>query len=378
MINSDGLHDLFGVPITPVTEAIKYTGSKKKLLPHIVGMISKTNSKTVLDGFSGSTRVSQALAKLNYQVISNDISVWSKVFGICYLLNDKTRNYYTELITELNATRPIDGWFTKHYGGYPNGGCAVQKNGLKKPWQVHNTRKLDGIREKIDELNLSQIEKAVCITSLILGLDRVDSTLGHYVAYLKDWSPRSYNSLKLDVPNVFVSAEKHTVSSEDIFTITDVDVDLAYYDPPYGSNNEKMPPSRVRYAAYYHLWTTICLNDKPKLFGRSMRRADTSDRVTRSVFEEYKRNENTGRFIAVEAIERLIQETKAKWILLSYSSTGRGTAEELDEILKRNCHMVELKKIDYKRNVMANMRWTNEWVKESLDKNQEFLFLLEK
>lgn len=378
MINTGGSHDLFGVPITPVTEGIKYTGSKKKLLPHIVEMIRKTNSKTVLDGFSGSTRVSQALARLNYQVISNDISVWSRVFGVCYLLNNKPRKYYTELITELNATRPIDGWFTKHYGGYPNGGCAVQENGLKKPWQIHNTRKLDGIREKIDELSLSQIEKAVCITSLILGLDKVDSTLGHYVAYLRDWAPRSYNSLKLEVPKVFVSSEKHAVSSDDIFDVADNAVDLVYYDPPYGSGNEKMPPSRVRYASYYHLWTTICLNDRPKLFGRSMRRVDTSDRLSRSIFEEYKRNKETGRFIAVEALERLIQETKARWILLSYSSTGRGTAEELDEILKRNSDMVEVRKIDYRRNVMANMRWTNEWVREKLDKNQEFLFLLEK
>ena len=46
------------------------------------------------------------------------------------------------------------------------------------------------------------------------------------------------------------------------------DVDLAYYDPPYGSNNDKMPPSRVRYASYYHVWTTIIQNDRPELFGK--------------------------------------------------------------------------------------------------------------
>jgi len=32
-------------------------------------------------------------------------------------------------------------------------------DGLKKPWQVHNTRKLDGIRDEIDSLNLPEVEK---------------------------------------------------------------------------------------------------------------------------------------------------------------------------------------------------------------------------
>ncbi|MCY4561247.1 MAG: DNA adenine methylase [Flavobacteriaceae bacterium] len=373
--------DLFGNRVieTPDTEGIKYTGSKKKLLPHIIDIIiNKTNSRTILDGFSGSTRVSQALAKLGYDIISNDISVWSRVFGTCYLLNNQPRKFYKELITELNNTKPIDGWFSQYYGGFPNGGSAVQKDGLKRPWQIHNTRKLDGIREKIDQLRLSEVEKAICLTSLILALDKVDSTLGHYVAYLREWSPRSYYNLNLEIPKVFVSNENHMVTSEDAFSVASKNVDLAYYDPPYGSNNDKMPPSRVRYASYYHLWTTICLNDKPKLFGKSMRRNDSSDKVSGSVFEEFRRNSETGRFIAVEAIERLIRHTSAKWILLSYSSTSRGTAEELNEILNENCSVVEVRKINYKRNVMANMKSTNEWIKETQNKNQEFLFLLNK
>jgi enterochelin esterase-like enzyme len=50
------------------------------------------------------------------------------------------------LIDHLNAVPPRDGWFTENYAGLPNGGSAVQADGLKKPWQIHNTRKLDGIR----------------------------------------------------------------------------------------------------------------------------------------------------------------------------------------------------------------------------------------
>ena len=138
-----------------------------------------------------------------------------------------------------------------------------------------------------------------------------------------------------------------------------------------------MPPSRVRYATYYHLWTTICLNDKPNLFGKAKRRSDTSDTVAASVFEEFRRN-GSGGFVATESIERLIQNVKAKWIILSYSSGGRATAEELNNILHSHGIVLEVLEINYKKNVMAEMKWTNEWVRESQKSNCEFLFLIEK
>ncbi len=177
---------------------------------------------------------------------------------------------------------------TEHYVGEPNGGCSVNDDGLKKPWQKHNTRRLDAIREEIDRLSLTDVERAVSLASLILALDEVESTLGHFASYLNDWSPRSYNNLHLQVPRLILSTEKHAVRRGDIFDVLPrVEADLAYFDPPYGSNNEKMPLSRVRYAAYYHLWTTVCLNDKPSIFGKAKRRADTSDNVACSPFEEF-------------------------------------------------------------------------------------------
>ena len=363
---------------TPSTEGIKYTGSKLKLLPYILDLAQRTGAKSVLDGFSGSTRVSQAFAKSGYRVISNDIAVWSEVFGTCYLRNRKPREHYSKLIQSLNNVSPKDGWFTEHYGGESNGGVAVHLDGLKKPWQVHNTRKLDGIREEIDKLSLSPVEKSIALTSLILGLDRVDSTLGHHVSYLKYWSPRSFNELRLEVPKLFIAEAGSEVIRGNVFGIVDRNVDLAYFDPPYGSNNEKMPPSRVRYSSYYHLWTTICLNDSPELFGKSMRRKDTSDTIAVSEFEEFKRNPYSGRFLAVEAVERLIKSTAARWVILSYSSGGRATADEMNGILSANGKVVDIIELDYKRNVMAGMKWTNEWLREAEIPNREFLFLIDK
>ncbi|MCK9596332.1 DNA adenine methylase [Candidatus Pacearchaeota archaeon] len=364
----------------PSTEGIKYTGSKLKLLKHILTLANKVKSKTIFDGFSGSTRVSQAFAQSKFTVIANDISTYSFYFANCYLKNIQPKSYFIPIIDHLNNLPGVDGWFTENYGGYANGngGKCLSKDELKKPWQIHNTMKLDAIREEIDKLNLPFTEKTVLITSLILAMDKVDSTLGHFAAYLKEWSPRSYKTMRLTCPNIWVNDIDHRVFQGDIFSILDkVNCDLAYFDPPYGSNNEKMPPSRVRYQAYYHLWTTICLNDKPKIFGKAKRREDTSDTISASIFEEFRKSQ-TGKFLVIEAIEKLIKNIDSQFVILSYSSGGRATLEELIQVLSESGKIIEIEKIDFKKNVMANMRWTNDWIKEIEEPNKEFLFLLEK
>ena len=362
----------------PPTEGVKYIGSKLRLIPYILALASRVSARTVLDGFSGTTRVSQAFAKSGYAVRCNDIAAWSEVFGTCYLLNAKNRWEFLPLIDHLNAVAPVDGWFTEHYGGETNGGCAVRKDGKKAVWQLHNSRKLDGVRNEIDALNLDGVEKSVALTSLILALDKVDSTLGHFSSYLHNWAPRSYGPLTLEIPDVLSSETEHQVFRSDIFDlIPNIAVDLAYFDPPYGSNNEKMPPSRVRYAAYYHLWSSVCMADEPSLFGRANRREDSSDKFASSVFEDYKRGES-GRFAAVEAIDNLIQSANAQWIILSYSSGGRATAEELCDIISSNGKLLETLVVNYRKNVMSRMTWTNEWAREYDQPHNEYLFLMER
>lgn len=354
---------------SPATEGIKYAGSKLKLIPYILQLARKVNAKTVLDGFAGTTRVSQAFAQCGYSVVCNDHAVWSEVFGTCYLMGKAPREYQA-LIEHLNGLEPKDGWYTEFYGGDSKG-----EKQPKRPWQIQNTRKLDAIREEIERLSLDRVEKCVALTSLILALDQVDSTLGHFVSYLREWSPRSYKTLRLKVPAI-IGGENHQIHRTDIFdVIPKVEVDIAYYDPPYGSNNEKMPPSRIRYASYYHLWTTICLHDRPALFGKVNRRTDSSDTLSNSPFEDFRKKSN-GRFVAVEAIQKLLTSTRAKHIILSYSSGGRATSEELNEVIESCGKLEEVIEIEYKRNVMADMKWTNAWLRDAEAPNREFLFLI--
>ncbi len=354
----------------PDTEGIKYAGSKLKIIPHILNCISDYKFNSVLDGFSGTTRVAQAFAQSGMAVTANDTAIWSEVFARCYLKANRPSSFYQNILNSLNTLGGILGWFSQNYGG------TAEEN--KKPFQLHNTMKLDAIRSEIDRLNLQYDDKCVILTSLILALDSVDSTLGHFSSYLSKWSERSYKTMQLVLPKKFRTIpEKHEVLRGDIFdAINGRTFDLAYFDPPYGSNNEKMPPSRVRYNSYYHIWKTVILNDEPAVFGKAFRREDSRDSVSTSVFEEYRKN-SEGKFIAVAAIDRLIREVQADYVLLSYSSGGRATKEELLDSLNSNGTIEKIVEIDYKQNVMSTMKWTNEWAKTD-SSNQEYLFLLRK
>ncbi len=361
------------------TQGIKYTGSKREILPALLELIKPLNIKTVLDGFSGTTRVSQALKQAGYTVYANDIADWSKVFGECYLLNRKPASYYLPIIEHLNKLPGKYGWFSENYGGEPNGGSATQKDGRKRIWQLHNTKKLDAIREEIDKIAKDKIEKSVLLTSLVIAMDKVDSSVGHQVSYLKKWAHRAYNTMKMEVPRLIFDNKPHKVYQKDIFDLmNDIEVDLAYFDPPYGSSNELMPPSRVRYASYYHIWKTICLNDKPKLVGVSNRREDVGDTISGSIFEEFRKNDD-GQYIVIEAIERLIKNTPAKYVVLSYNNNGRATLHAIKEILKNLKKKVSIIEMDYKKNVMATItRTTNEWINEKNGVNKEYLFIIHK
>lgn len=359
------------------TEGIKYSGSKRALLPHIMRVIDEIKPNRVFDGFSGSTRVSQGLANAGITVVANDRSVWSRVFAECYLLGAIVPSV-EEKIAYLNALPGRDGWFTEHYGGQPQDGSAVQPDGKKRVWQSHNTARLDAIRPEIDRIAETEIEKSVLITSLIMALDKVDNTLGHFASYLSKWSPRSYNEMRLRVPKFARPDPSHKIHCDDIFSVLPiVTADLAYFDPPYGSNNEKMPPSRVRYASYYHLWTTVCLNDQPPLIGAANRRVDAGDAVSGSVFEEFRRN-TEGRFLATEAIARLLKEADMEHVLLSYSDGGRATKAEISDAIDAANGTATIYEINHRRNVMSAMRWTHDWVKAEGGASLEYLFAVRK
>ena len=78
----------------------------------------------------------------------------------------------------------------------------------------------------------------------------------------------------------------------------------------------------------------------------------------------------------MKALHKLIESINAQYVLLSYSSGGRATKQELSDIIQETGKLLKVVDIDYKKNVMANMRWTHDWI-NSNGKYHEYLFLME-
>ena len=350
---------------------IRYAGNKRKIVPKILKLTSGLNVNKVLDGFSGSTVVSQAFKKDKYVVGCNDISIYSKVFAECFLLNKKPQSFFVPFIEELNSLIGIDGWFTSNYGGYDINGSAVQKDGKKKPFQIHNTKRIDAIRDKKDSFFPNDcIEKSVLITSLILSMDKVSNDMGHQVSYLKTWTKKSYSNIILEVPNFKIDNLDHKVYQKTIFDIKDI-YDLVYVDPPYGTSNKQTPTSRVRYQSYYHIWTTICLNDKPNTVGVANRRYDASSDSIKSSISEF---ENLDLKYVENSFIKLIDKFKNSHIIISYNNRSKVTIDKLLEIFDKriNNHI----SFEYKENAQTNAVINSKYKIIHKEPLKEYLFLL--
>src|SRR5437867_11000109 len=71
---------------------IKYLGSKRLLLPHILERVeSLSDVRTVLDLFSGTSRVAHALKRRGYAVHANDHNAYAALLAMCYAQADRRR-----------------------------------------------------------------------------------------------------------------------------------------------------------------------------------------------------------------------------------------------------------------------------------------------
>lgn len=357
------------------TQSIRYSGSKAKILNKIYSVVNPLDITKVLDGFSGSTRVSQLFKGMGYEVHSNDLAIYSKVLAECYLLNKKPKEYYQPIIEELNNLDPVNGWFSEHYGGYDYNGLSIQSDGKKKPYQIHNAMKLDAIRSKIDLLYPNDcIEKSVLLTSLLLALDKVQNDLGHQVSYLKQWAPKTYNVMELKVPMFFIDEKKHKVCNKDIFSI-DGEYDLVYIDPPYGTSNQQTPTSRVRYFSYYHLWTTIVKNDKPFLFGAAGRREDVSSDSKEGAVSVF---ESTDIEVVEKSFIDMLNVLTSKYYLISYSNRSKIPIDRLLELTSKQFLHKDIMLFPHDSNSQAFSLKNGKYQMKYDEENMELLLLLQK
>ncbi|GAB4142010.1 MAG: DNA adenine methylase [Planctomycetota bacterium] len=289
---------------------IKYIGSKRRLLPAIRSVVERLiPGGTVLDLFSGTSRVGHMLKSRGYRVIANDHNAYAEVLARCFVVADRkdVERDAVRLIRELNALKGTAGYFTEQY-------C------LKARFvQPRNGERVDAIREEIARKSLEPELEAVLLTSLMMAVDRVDSTTGVQMAFLKNWAPRSYRDLELRLPHLLERARsgKGRASRLDALdAAATLRGDLAYIDPPYNQHS---------YLGNYHLWETLALWDRPATYGVANKRMDCRDR--RSVFNSRER------FAA--AFEQLIRALDVRFLVVSFSDEGFLAPKAMEAILRR-------------------------------------------
>lgn len=305
---------------------IKYLGSKRVLVPAITDAVEAfPGVRSVLDLFSGTSRVGAALKERDFRVIANDHNAYAHCLATCYVQADAedVALRAEKLLAELNRLPGRPGYFTETF-------CERSR-------YVHpsNGERIDAAREQIAVWGLDPELEAVLLTALVVAADRVDSTTGVQMAYLKDWSDRAQTRIELRLPPLLPRARwgKAAAHRLDAFDAATMDADVAYVDPPYNQHS---------YLGNYHVWESLVLWDKPEVYGVACKRLDCRER--RSVFN-FKRDFR-------DSMERLLLSIAAPRLVVSFSNEGYMTPDDMRAILEKRGEVAVIER-PYRRYIGA-------------------------
>ncbi len=285
---------------------IKYIGSKRRLIPVLTDLFERSGARTALDLFTGTTRVAQAFKSVGGQVTAVDTARYSEVFAKTFIETDATSVDMAELVDVISRLNSLPGT-----AGYVTDTFCVQS----RFFQPHNGQQIDAIRDAIAQEYIGTPLEPLLLTSLLLAADRVDSTTGLQMAYVKQWAPRSFKQLEMKVPGLLPGAGRAVRG--DATTVAGLlgPFDLAYLDPPYNQH---------RYFTNYHVWETIVAWDHPEHYGVACKRVDARDDETKSVFNRKRE--------MPEALARTIASVDADVVVVSYNDESWVTVDELRDM----------------------------------------------
>lgn len=287
---------------------IKYIGSKRTLIPVILDAVRRaSNAHSVIDLFSGTSRVGHALKGAGYRVLSNDHNAYAATLARCYVQADAedVLEDAKKLVREFNGLPGCGGYFTETF-------CIKSRF-----FQPKNGARVDAIREAIAAKGLEPELEAVMLVSLMEAADRVDSTTGLQMAYLKQWAARAHNDIELRVPNVLPRA-KHgkgqATCLDALEAAATLDADVAYIDPPYNQHS---------YLGNYHAWESLVRWDKPEVYGIACKRMDVRQR--QSVFN------SRPQFAGV--MRRLLNSVRSPVLVVSFNNEGYLDRADMEAML---------------------------------------------
>ena len=371
-------------------QILTYMGNKRKYLKKIDEIILLVKNAldqetlTIGEGFSGSGIVSRlfknrASDKNNNlgTFYVNDISGYSKTLNCCYLTSSKnlSTDDIEKLILHLKKIREFikspqnpEPFIAKYWA--PKSDKDIQPN-ERVYFTAENAKIIDQMLYYIHNI-VEDKYKCFLLAPLIVQCSIHNNTNGQFSAYYKDENKEKgmYGGKKqVDLNRItgkitpempFLTSHKANVhvSQNDVlkWLNTIPEVDLMYYDPPYN----KHP-----YNIYYFLLDII-------------NNYDTNIKIPNTYRGQPKNWEKSNYCSLKKAkseFKTLINNTKAKFILVSYNNKGIIPIEELDEILleKGNLYKIPFKNGAFNKylGIAAKKR------KKKNEKLEEFLWLVD-
>lgn len=157
---------------------LSYIGSKKSLIPFIDQVISPhlTSKSIFCDLFGGTGVVGLHFDDKCASIISNDVEYYSFVI-LTALMKCSFNQNVSKIIEQLNSLEPKEGLCYTHFA----------KDRMF--FTPENAKKIDAIREKIEEIHIQKIindsEYYFLLASLLCSLDKIANTASVYAAYFK-------------------------------------------------------------------------------------------------------------------------------------------------------------------------------------------------
>ena len=308
---------------------MRFIGSKTNLLKNIDMVISENttgNENVFCDIFSGTGAVARYF-KSRYEIHSNDVLHFSYVIQKATIENN-TKPSFSKL-RKIGIGDPFkfleetqiqivnyndDNYFiTKNYT--PHDDCERMYVSNK------NAARIDFIRNTIEawkkENLLTEYEYYYLLAGLLEGVPSVSNITGTYGAYLKHWDKRTFKDLEMARLDVIDNKRNNKSYNKDANKlIEELKGDILYLDPPYNSR---------QYAPNYHLLETISRYDYPEIHGVTGMRPYEDLKSPFCIKSEVS-----------DAFDDLISKAKFSNIVMSYSTDGLMTWDEIERILKKH------------------------------------------
>ena len=317
----------------------------------IESRVESEESLTLFDAFCGTGAVSDRL-KNKFNLVMNDNLKWATVYtaGRLYAPSCHFERLGFDPFAFLNQSdEKVQGFIYKNY---------APTESSRMYFTPENAARIDYFRKQIEEWHknklLSEAEYMLLLASLVESVSRVSNTAGVYGAFLKKWDGRALKPIEFIKPayNACDSLNIKIYNDKTENIISDVKCDILYLDPPYTQN---------QYGTQYHLLETLILNDHPSV-----------SKVTGSRPVMPMRSDWSKEYKAHILLDRIIANTTARYIVMSYNNDGLMSKEYIEAVMKRygKPETYCCKKISYKK--------YQNWKSQNHKEHFEYLFFVEK